>query len=394
MQLSQFQNNNTIKTLEKKGWELHPFNKVLKDKTKFANKIKKEHYLEEGKYPVIDQGKKPIGGYTNESLGLYEDTPYIIFGDHTRVLKYIDFPSFIGADGVKLLQNVNSEESVLTKYLFYFLKTIDIPNTGYNRHFKYLKEIVIPLPNKRIQTQIVEVLERAEDLINKRRAQIELLNSLIQSVFFEMFGNPIANNFNWEKTKLGDIANVTKLAGFEYTKYIKYLKDGEIIAVKGQNIKERKISLDKIDYIESDISNALIRSKLYKGNIVMTYVGVNLGDVAYIDEDNKYHLAPNVAKIYIDNQNIIDPIYLLNYLHYKKDSMRKNSFNTAKQAYNMAIIREFEIALPEIELQQRFADIYNKINQQIEMHKFNLFKLENNFNSLMHHAFTGELFNN
>jgi len=85
-------------------WELVPFNEIIIDETKKGKKIKKEDYLEFGKYPIIDQGMNDIAGYTNEEEGIFTNVPVIIFGDHTRVIKYIDTPFFLGADGVKVLK--------------------------------------------------------------------------------------------------------------------------------------------------------------------------------------------------------------------------------------------------------------------------------------------------
>ena len=81
------------------------FLEIFEDQTKLAVKIPQSSYLNTGKYPVIDQGQKQISGYANNEKGLFTDVPAIIFGDHTRIVKYIDVPFFIGADGVKVLKS-------------------------------------------------------------------------------------------------------------------------------------------------------------------------------------------------------------------------------------------------------------------------------------------------
>ena len=80
------------------------FTEIFDDVTKYGKKIPTNEYLSEGKYPIVDQGQNMIAGYTDEKDGVYEDVPAIIFGDHTRILKYVDIPCFFGADGVKLLK--------------------------------------------------------------------------------------------------------------------------------------------------------------------------------------------------------------------------------------------------------------------------------------------------
>lgn len=168
------------------------FEDVFLDETKRGHKIQASEYLSAGKYPVIDQGQDQIAGYTNLEDGLFKDVPAIIFGDHTRIIKYIDSPFFLGADGVKVLKSkINATDY---KYLFYCLQNAKIPNTGYNRHFKWLKDVYIPLPPLDEQRRIAAVLDKVSDLIAKRRAQLDKLDELVKARFVEMFGDPIENN--------------------------------------------------------------------------------------------------------------------------------------------------------------------------------------------------------
>lgn len=144
-----------------------------------SEKIEKNSIIENGKYPVITQEKdKLINGYTN-SINPITNLPVILFGDHSCVFKYIDFPFFRGADGIVLLP---VKESIISKYLFYFLDIIvkkNIENYGkYERHFKYLKRKKIPIPPKNIQIKLVEEIEQLEKksttfVINDLDEQIE-----------------------------------------------------------------------------------------------------------------------------------------------------------------------------------------------------------------------------
>ena len=160
---------------------------VFEDVTKLGTKIPTNLYLDSGLYPIIDQGQSEIAGYTNEEKGLFIDVPAIVFGDHTRVIKYIDNPCFLGADGVKLLKA--KDKSANYKYLYYALCNADIPNTGYNRHFKWLKEIEIPDYLTEEQVEIVAPLERVDSVISLRKQQLAKLDELVKSRFIEMFGD-------------------------------------------------------------------------------------------------------------------------------------------------------------------------------------------------------------
>ena len=161
------------------------FDEVLKDCTKLGTKIPTSEYLENGKYPIIDQGQNNIAGYYDSDDGLFEDVPAIVFGDHTRVVKYVDKPCFLGADGVKLLCPVDKD--INCRYLFYQLSYADIPNTGYNRHFKWVKALDFKIPSSDEQNYVVEVLDKATDLISLRKQQLARLDELVKARFVELF---------------------------------------------------------------------------------------------------------------------------------------------------------------------------------------------------------------
>ena len=104
----------------------------------------------------------------------------------------------------------------------------------------------------------------------------------------------LLKNAKVEWKKLGEISKVTKLAGFEFTKYVTYTGIGKIIALRGLNIKNRNIILEDIKYVDNSNLEKLSRSKLYIGDILFTYVGT-VGEVAVVNENDRFYLAPNVA---------------------------------------------------------------------------------------------------
>jgi type I restriction enzyme S subunit len=184
-----------------------PFGKVLKDVTRNYSKIPKSEYLDEGLYPIIDQGKDFICGYTNDPESVTEkDKPIIIFGDHTRVFKFIDFPIAIGADGVKVLEVDSSLAD--EEFVYEYLCTINLHNAGYSRHFKYLKEVKIPVPDSiDVQKRIAAVLQKTDLLISKRKESIELANEFLKHTFLTMFGDPILNEKKWKTEVFDKVTN-------------------------------------------------------------------------------------------------------------------------------------------------------------------------------------------
>lgn len=179
------------------------FNEIFADSTKYCKKIKTDEYHETGKNMIVDQGQSEIAGYTDLEEGLFSDVPAIIFGDHTRIIKYVDKPFFIGADGVKVLKS--KLEKANYRYLYYALKNVKIPNTGYNRHFKWLKETIFNYPNSDRQQEIVLILDKLQSIITHIRTQLEKLDLLVKARFVELFGDYHTNNKGFESHKGKDL---------------------------------------------------------------------------------------------------------------------------------------------------------------------------------------------
>ncbi|MFH7320891.1 restriction endonuclease subunit S [Desulfurivibrio sp. D14AmB] len=153
-----------------------------------SNQIQTKDYRESGQFPVVDQGKNFITGYNDDgSKLLHIDRPVIVFGDHTKNIKFIDFDFIIGADGVKVLCPF---KAVLTKFLYRLIQSFDLTDRGYARHFKVLNEKFAPLPplpeQHRIVTRIDQLMARCDELEKLRAAataqQTELLNFVMAQV--------------------------------------------------------------------------------------------------------------------------------------------------------------------------------------------------------------------
>lgn len=168
--------------------EFHNMFSVIPDS---QTKIKSSSYLESGRYAVVDQGKALIAGYTDSNPTVNNDLlPVIVFGDHTRTVKYIDFPFAAGADGTQILKPSSITEP---KYAFYSVLTAvsKIPSKGYARHFGDLKKMLFPIPALEVQQAIIEKMDSAfaEIELFKRQIKIEqdqateLRQSLLGRVF-------------------------------------------------------------------------------------------------------------------------------------------------------------------------------------------------------------------
>lgn len=153
-----------------KGWEKVKVDELLK-RVKSTTRIKKDSYQETGLIPIIDQSRDFIVGYTDDETSRikYEANPHIVFGDHTRVLKLINFDFARGADGTQI---VMSKEPRMPQHLFYFtLLNIDLSNYHYARHFKYLKDSDVILPNLNISSKFEEKASKIYDTIKILQTQ-------------------------------------------------------------------------------------------------------------------------------------------------------------------------------------------------------------------------------
>ena len=168
------------------------------------------------------------------------------------------------------------------------------------------------------------------------------------------------------KVKLGEIAEITKLAGFEFTKYINYNDTGEIIALRALNLRNGRLDLTDVKRIDREVSESLLRSKLYINDILLTYTGNGYGDCAIIEENDKYHLAPNICKI-IPNVNKVNPYYLYTVIRNPSFRMLMSNYVTGsgQPTIPMKTIRILEIELPDRELQDKIANFIRNIDDKI-----------------------------
>lgn len=171
---------------------------------------------------------------------------------------------------------------------------------------------------------------------------------------------------DWHIDTLGKISFVTKLAGFEYSLHFNSYKDeGEIIVVRGTNITHNRLDLTDVKTIPSKTSKNLLRSKLFKNDLVFAYVGT-IGPVYLIEENDRFHLGPNTAKITVNKQ--INSKYLNHYFKssiLKKEIIELTSIG-AQPSLSMTKIRSFKIIIPPtIEEQTAIANALSDIDELI-----------------------------
>ncbi len=150
--------------------------------------IPREKYQSVGKFPIIDQSDKFIVGYTDNEDKVYKiGSPIIIFGDHTRIFKYVDFDFAIGADGTQII--IPNAKIFFPKFFYFLMLNLKINNLGYSRHFKILKTKKLIIPPLEIQKQIVAKLSAVQDYKTQLLAQRAKLKELFDSVLHKSMKN-------------------------------------------------------------------------------------------------------------------------------------------------------------------------------------------------------------
>lgn len=163
--------------------------KALTPKTK----IMRKDYLEEGCHPIVSQEADLISGYWNDESALMGlDEPVVVFGDHTRCLKYVDFDFVVGADGTKVLKPHDGVESL---YLYYGLRSIPLAGKGYARHFRFLKEASLPDlgedEQRQLATHLQEVESKVSQLLGAYEAKLNDIDDLRQSLLQKAFAGEL-----------------------------------------------------------------------------------------------------------------------------------------------------------------------------------------------------------
>ena len=136
--------NEKLKREIPEGWDVVSVGDIL-DGYPTTKKYETKEYQPSGLYPIIDQGDQYIVGYTNEDSNLLNRLPAVLFGDHSTKVKLLDFPFARGADGTQILYS--NTDRIQQYYLYHAVLSMQIPNPGYSRHFKYLKEMPIIKPD-------------------------------------------------------------------------------------------------------------------------------------------------------------------------------------------------------------------------------------------------------
>jgi type I restriction enzyme S subunit len=374
-------------------WEVVSFESCIIKKNFKAKKIKQQDYKPYGKYPVIDQGQNMIAGYwdnKNEVFG--ENLPVIIFGDHTRIIKYIDFPFVPGADGTRIL--IPNISFISPKFFYYSLLNLKIPSRGYNRHFSLLREQKIPLPPLAEQQKIAAVLSAVQEAKEKTEAVISATKAIKKSMMKHLFTyGPVSPEEaetvplketkmvpvpeDWEVVQLGEVAKTIK--GRKPQQLSEDLKEGSIPYLTAEYFRTKKVS----KFVPKDVKNSI---KVNEDDIVFIWDGSNAGDVF---TGLSGVLASTMIKI--EPEGNINKKFLYYYLKTKFLLFNTKTTGSTIPHVNKTLFYNLPAPLPPLPTQQKIASILSAIDAKIEAEENKKQALEELFKTLLDNLITAKI---
>ena len=362
----------------KKNWEIYDFEQCI-EKVPSTTKIPKKKFLSKGAFPIISQEEEFINGYWNNKDDLFiVEKPVILFGDHTKIIKFIDFNFVRGADGIKIFL---PKKNIDSKFFAYQLKSFKLENLGYARHYKLLKEKQIIIPPLSEQKQIVNILDKAFLTIDeaKLNAKKNLKNAkeLFQSKLQEIFenGKLKIKNGEWEEKKLGEVC--------------------EILDKLRKPITKRNRIAGKYPYYGATGILDYVKDFIFDEKLIL--IGEdgakwNSGDRSAFIVSGKYWVNNHAHVIKLDRNILIDE-WVVNYLNFTDLSKYVSGMTVPK--LNQGNLKQIPIPIPPLSEQQQIVqqldELQSKTKKLEEIYQKKIDDLDELKKSILQKAFNAEL---
>ncbi|MCZ8956546.1 restriction endonuclease subunit S [Escherichia albertii] len=363
------------------------------------NKVKSTACSPHGLYPVIDQGQNYISGYINDESKLIKiTTPICIFGDHTRIIKWVEHNFVPGADGTKLLK---PKDFIYPRYAYYSLCALNIPDKGYSRHFKYFKELKIDIPAWEEQKIIAEKLDTLLAQVDSTKARLEQIPQILkrfrQAVLAAAVSGKLTNispinyfNISQIAQVIGGLTKNSKRNNFELQ--VPYLRVANVYEneLRLEDISEIGVQQKELDRVSLEYEDLLI----VEGNGSLDQIG---RAALWRDEIKECVHQNHLIKVRA-NREKISPRFLLFYLMSAQGKAEIiNRATSGAGLYTLSISKISSIMVPLYSLYEQ-AEIVRRVEQlfayadTIEKQVNNALARVNNLTqSILAKAFRGEL---
>jgi type I restriction enzyme S subunit len=360
-----------------------------------ATKVQTQDYRPSGLYPIIDQGQALIAGWTNDESGLIAtDLPVVVFGDHTRAFKYIDFPFVRGADGTQVLKPKSGIDPL---FFFYALRAINLTSRGYNRHFKALKEKEISIPLGDEQRQISQALKLVDDALAVQNEELQVLDGCKRAVMRTLFTRGLRGEAQKETeigtvpeswvempiSSLGQIVTGSTPPTKDPTNYV----DGDIPFIAPGDIEHGSA----ITRTEKLITRKGLRTSrpIRDGVTCFVCIGSTIGKVGY-----------TTAPVCVTNQQInsiipnerFNPLFVFYLMTYWTDHVRKQASPSPVPILSKGAFEQIEIfSSVDPDEQKEIVATLDAIDRKIDLHRRKRALVDDLFKALLHKLMTGEI---
>ena len=285
-------------------------------------------------------------------------------------------------------KNLICKELLYNEFAYYFLKhNVDyLQSLGTGATFKEISKkvvenVTIPVPPLSEQQHIVEELDLLSSIIEKKKAQLNELDNLAQSLFYEMFGDPITNEKGWEVKKLGKLC-ITSSGGTPSKTHKEYYEGGNIPWLRSGEVAQGYIYHTEMHITEEGLNNS--SAKYFPINtVVVAMYGATVGQVGIL----KSRMTTNQAICGIFPSESFVPTFLMFFLKGMKPVYLKDAAGGAQPNISQGVIKNTLVPIVSIALQQQFASKIESIEHQKELIKQSIKEVETLFNSRMDYYF-------
>ena len=319
--------------------------------------VESDRYNSKYSTPVLTAGQSFILGYTNESKGVYEKGPCIIFDDFTTSVHYVDFPFKVKSSAMKILTTKSNAD---IKYCYYLLLSLSkMPPNHKRQWISTTSEKSYVLPSMDKQISIVKQLDLISDTIANYTNQIENLDNLVKTRFIEMFGDPVADTRNWGQTLLKEHLESIKYG----TSTPPIFTDDGYAFIRATNIKNGKIITNDMKYIPQEEADRLEKCKLSGGEIIIVRSGVNAGDTCIVTDEYIGQYAGYDMILVLSSD--LHPVFFNTLINteYMDKVVKPLTRRAAQPHLNSEQTQRLPIIEVPFELQEQFADFVKQVDK-------------------------------
>lgn len=367
-------------------WEELSVDQLLKSVPTRDHQVPNSAILANGRYPVVDQGKELIAGHSDRDDLLFRKLPVIVFGDHTTVIKYINFEFVVGADGTKLLQKRRKEDSL--EYLFYVVDHFKMEQEGYKRHFSILRNIQLPKPTPAEQQKIADCLGSLDDLIAAHSRKLAALQDhkkgLLQQLFPAEGETTPKLRFpefegEWKSLEIGEFGKV--VTGSTPATSNRKFYDGPRMFVSPADISGHQF-IEKTNTTLTDLGFEKTRP-IRAGSTLFVCIGSTIGKVA----QNRVECATNQQiNAVIPSKRFSDAFVFYCLLRHSKN-IASFAGNQAVPIINKSLFSSIPVLVPELQEQQKIADCLSALDALITAQTEQIAALKEHKKGLMQQLF-------